>query len=52
MSSDMSIHDDIVVFQVITETLDRRRRATCRETLEKEFDQDEILIRATAIERL
>lgn len=34
------------------EDLDRRYWAPYREALKAEFDQDEILIRATAIERL
>lgn len=47
-----NVHDDIVIFEVMTEKLDRERWATYRKALAKEFDQDEILIRATASERL
>ena len=47
-----TVRDDIVVFEVMTETLDRDWWATYRKSLEREFDQDEILIRATKIERL
>ena len=47
-----TVHDDIVVFEVMTETLDHDWWANHRRSLEHEFDQDEILIRATRIERL
>ena len=47
-----NVRDDIVVFEVMTDALKRERWAIYRKALEKEFAQDEILIRATAIERL
>jgi hypothetical protein len=47
-----NVHDDIIVLQVMAETLDRDRWARYRRQLEHEFAQEEILIRATATERL
>lgn len=44
--------DDVVIVEVIDEELDRGWWAGYRRTLESRFRQDEILIRATAIERL
>lgn len=46
------VHDEIIVFEVMTETLDVSWWANYRVELEKEFQQDEILIRASAITRL
>src|SRR6185295_11122996 len=46
------VHDDIVVFEVMVERLDRDWWARYRQSLEQEFAQDEILIRASKIERL
>ena len=46
------IHDDIAVIEVMAETLDRDTWDRYRKRLEREFAQDEIMIRATAIERL
>lgn len=46
------VHDDIVVIEAMTEKLDRKWWSAYRETLEKEFAQDEIVIRASTIERL
>ena len=45
-------HDDIVIMEVMTDKLDRHWWATYRQQLEEAFDQDEIVIRATAIDRL
>lgn len=45
-------HDDIIVLEIMTEQLDRRWWSDYRKTLEKEFAQDEIVIRASTIERL
>jgi hypothetical protein len=45
-------HDDIVIFEVMTHTLDRDWWAAYRSTLEDEFAQDEIVIRATKVDRL
>lgn len=46
------VHDDIVVIEAMTEELDRNWWSAYRKTLEKEFAQDEIVIRASTIERL
>lgn len=45
-------HDDIAILEVMTDKLDRHWWATYRQLLEEAFDQDEIVIRATAIDRL
>jgi hypothetical protein len=44
--------DDVVIVEVVADDLDRAWWAGYRRTLESRFRQDEILIRATAIERL
>jgi hypothetical protein len=44
--------DDIVVYEVMVEALDRAWWARYRETLERRFSQDELVVRAQAIERL
>lgn len=44
--------DSIVIFEVIAETLDRGWWQGFRTRLEQAFEQDEILIRATAAEQL
>jgi hypothetical protein len=44
--------DDIVIVEVMAENLDRDWWATYRRQLEKDFAQDEIVIRATSIDRL
>jgi hypothetical protein len=44
--------DSIVIFEVVAETLDRRQWAEWRKKLEAMFDQEEVLIRSTAVERL
>jgi hypothetical protein len=44
--------DDIVVYEVMVDALDRGWWAQYRRTLEQRFGQDEIVIRAQAIERL
>ena len=46
------VHDDIVVFEVMTDTLDRAWWEAYRHRLEQSFSQDEIVIRASAITRL
>ncbi len=45
-------HDDIVVLEVMTHRLDRKMWTELRKRLERDFDQEEIVIRAHAIERL
>ena len=47
-----NIRDDIVVVEVMVETLDARWWTSYREELEQHFAQEQILIRATATERL
>ena len=44
--------DEIVVFEVFTEHVDHAWWRTYRAQLERTFRQDEVLIRATAAERL
>jgi hypothetical protein len=46
------VHDDIVVFEVMTELLDREWWAAYRQELERDFEQHEILIRASTVQRL
>jgi hypothetical protein len=47
-----AVHDDIIVFEVMTDTLDRPWWEAYRQHLEQSFSQDEIVIRAVAITRL
>jgi hypothetical protein len=44
--------DDIVVYEVMTDTLDRNWWREYRRTLEQRFEQDELVIRSQAVERL
>jgi hypothetical protein len=44
--------DDIVIFEVMTDELERAWWSSCRARLEARFAQDEVLIRAARIERL
>jgi hypothetical protein len=44
--------DEIVIFEVMAEALDRHWWAELRRTLENRFRQDEIVIRSREIERL
>ena len=46
------VHDDIIVFEVMSETLDSEWWAAFRKRVEQEFAQDEIVIRASTITRL
>jgi hypothetical protein len=43
------VHDEIVVFEVITETLDASWWSRYRRQLEQEFRQDEIVVSASAV---
>jgi hypothetical protein len=43
------VHDEIVVFEVMTETLDVTWWGSYRLHLEREFRQDEIVIRASTV---
>ena len=45
-------HDDIVIFEVMSDTLDRGWWRGFRERLESAFQQDEIVVRAREVERL
>lgn len=45
-------HDDLVIFEVMAATLDRAWWKSYRQTLERSFNQDEILIRVTPVEKL
>jgi hypothetical protein len=45
-------HDEIVIFEVMTETLDRPWWRSYRAELEKRFRQDVIVVRAQEIEQL
>ena len=44
--------DDIVVYEVMVPELDREWWRTYRDSLEEAFDQEELVVRAQAIERL
>ena len=44
--------DDVVLFEVMADHVDHGWWAHYRAELERRFDQDEVLIRATAVERL
>jgi hypothetical protein len=44
--------DDIVVYEVMTDTLDRAWWAAFRRTLERRFTQEELVIRGQHVERL
>jgi hypothetical protein len=44
--------DEVVSFEVMTETLDREWWRAYREKLERRFRQQEIVVRATRFERL
>lgn len=44
--------DDVVLFEVMVDTLDRAWWDAWRRTLEQRFGQEEILVRASAAERL
>ncbi|MEA2959522.1 MAG: hypothetical protein QOJ58_5462 [Alphaproteobacteria bacterium] len=44
-----TVHDDIVVFEVMTETLDVAWWRNYRRQLEREFRQDDIVVRASTV---
>jgi hypothetical protein len=46
---DKTVHDDIVVFEVMTEKLDPPWWRGYRRQLEQEFRQDAIVVRASAV---
>jgi hypothetical protein len=45
-------HDDIVIFEVMSNYLDRAWWRRFRERLESEFRQEEIVVRAREVEKL
>ena len=45
-------HDEVVLFEVMVEHVDHAWWRRYREELERRFGQDEVLVRATATERL
>jgi hypothetical protein len=47
-----TVHDDIVVYEVMVENLDRAWWAGYRKTLEQRLRQKELVVRAHALERL
>ena len=47
-----TVHDDIIVFEVMTDTLDRPWWEAYRQHLEQSFSHDEIVIRAVVFTRL
>jgi hypothetical protein len=51
-SGDRPARDDIVIFEVMCDPLDRAWWRARREALEQEFRQEEIVVRAEPIERL
>ena len=45
-------HDEVVIFEVMSEKLKRRWWLKYRKELEKRFRQEEIIIRATEVQKL
>lgn len=46
------VRDDVVMYEVMIEEIDRSWWASYRETLRERFRQDEIVVRGSVIERL
>lgn len=46
------VHDDLVIYEVMIDTLDERWWRDYRASLEERFRQDEIVIRALPMERI
>jgi hypothetical protein len=44
--------DEIVIFEVMADTIDHDWWRGFRETLERRFDQEEVLIRASEVQRI
>jgi hypothetical protein len=44
------VHDDVVLFEVMVDPLDRKWWAAYRRTLEQRFQQDKLLVLALAVE--
>jgi hypothetical protein len=51
-AGDAVAHDDIVVYEVMVSELDRGWWADYRQGLERQFDQEELVVRAQPMERL
>ena len=49
---DKTVHDDVVVYEVMVEELDRGWWASYRRQLEKRLGEEELVVRAHLIERL
>ncbi len=49
---DRPVHDELILFEVMTEQLDRPWWSDYRQQLETRFEQEEIVIRAHGITRL
>ena len=47
-----AVRDDVVLFEVMVETLDHAWWSAYRDRLQQRFEQDELVIRAVAMERL
>lgn len=47
-----TVHDDIVIYEVMTERLDRDWWRELRESLAAQYRQESLIVRATAIEML
>lgn len=43
------VRDEIIVFEVLTETLDEPWWTSCRRRLEADFQQDKIIVRASVV---
>lgn len=52
VDGDDAVRDDIVIYEVMTDALDRAWWRGFRAALERDFRQDEILVRATECVRL
>ncbi|HEX8298972.1 MAG TPA: hypothetical protein VF594_07395 [Rubricoccaceae bacterium] len=50
--AERAAEDDVVVYEVMVDELDRAWWASFRESLERLFAQDELVVRAHAVERL
>lgn len=46
---DKTVHDEIIVFEVLTETLDQQWWMSYQRRLETDFQQDKIIVRASAV---
>jgi hypothetical protein len=51
-SEDHTVRDDLVIYEVMAQDLDREWWRTCREGLERRFQQEAIVVRAQEIDML